>query len=86
MDAKRILCASSITAGIGLAGLCGGIATANAAPTPGNSPIATSKSAPAPAPSPSIKLDHHDRKQVLKQDKKELKHNPAQITPTSSHR
>lgn len=87
MDSKRILCASSIAAGIGLAGLFGsGIATANAAPAPGNSPIATSKGAPAPAPNPSIKLDHHDRKKVLKQDKKELKHNPAQITPTSSHR
>lgn len=86
MDARRMLCATSIATGIGLAGLFGtGIATANAAPAPGNSPVATAKGAPTPAPDPSIKLDHHDRKKVLKQDKKELKHHPAQVTPTSSH-
>lgn len=82
-----MLCASSIAAGVGLAGLVsGGIATANAAPAPGISPVATSKGAPVPAPGPSVKLDHHDRKKVVKQDKKQLKHHPAQITPTSGHR
>ncbi|OBI48064.1 hypothetical protein A5707_18295 [Mycobacterium kyorinense] len=87
MDAKRILCASAIATGVGVAGLFGsGIAMANAAPAPGISPVATSKGAPAPAPNPSIKLDHHDRKKVVKQDKKQLKHHPAQITPTSGQR
>lgn len=73
MDVKRMLCAGSIAAGVGLAGIVGA-ATANAAPTPSNNGSGT-----------SIKLDHHDRKEVLKQDKKELKHHPAQVTPTTGH-
>lgn len=86
MDLKRMLCATSIAAGFGMAGLLGaGIATANATPAPGNAPVPAANGTPAPAPSPSIGLDHHDRKKVLKQDKKELKHHPAQVTPTSSH-
>ncbi|MGH3636444.1 hypothetical protein [Mycobacterium sp.] len=87
MDVKRIICAGSIAAGVGLAGLLGtGIATANAAPAPGNTPFATSRGTPTPQPGTDIKLDHHDRKKVLKQDKKELKHHPAQVTPTSGRR
>ena len=86
MNLKRMLYTSSLAAGVGLAGLFGiGIATANAAPTPGNTPFAASKN-PTPQPGTDIKLDHHDRKEVLKQDKKELKHDPAQVTPTSGHR
>ncbi|OHU92345.1 hypothetical protein [Mycobacterium talmoniae] len=87
MNAKRVLCASSLAAGIGLTGLFGtGIALANAAPLPGNAPIAASKGAPAPQPGPSIKLDHHDRKKAVKQEKKELKHHPADVVATSGHR
>ncbi len=86
MSVKRMVYTSSVAAGIGLAGLLGtGIATANAAPTPGNTPFATSKGTPTPQAGTDIKLDHHDRKKVLKQDKKELKHHPAQVTPTSGH-
>lgn len=86
MNAKRALCAGSLAAGIGLTGLIGtGVAMANAAPLPGNSAIAAGKDTPSPQPGPSIKLDHHDRKQVAKQENKELKHHPAQVTPTSRH-
>jgi hypothetical protein len=86
VNLKRTLCASSIAASIGVAGLFGtGIATANAAPMPGNTPFATSKE-PTPEPGTDIKLDHHDRKKVAKKEKKELKHHPAQVTPTSGHR
>lgn len=85
MNLQRTLYACSIAVGVGVAGLFGtGIAAANAAPTPGNTPFATSKE-PTPQPGTDTKLDHHDRKKVLKQDKKELKHNPAQVTPTSKH-
>lgn len=77
MDVKRMLCAGSIAAGVGLAGIVGA-ATANAAPTPSNSGSGQQGGT-------SVKLDHHDRKEVLKQDKKELKHHPAQVTPTTGH-
>jgi hypothetical protein len=85
MNLRRALYVCSIAAGVGVAGLFGtGIATANAAPTPGNTPFATSKE-PTPQPGTDVKLDHHDRKKVAKQEKKELKHHPAQVTPTSKH-
>lgn len=85
MNVKRMCYTSSIAVGIGLAGLLGtGTATAHAAPTLGNTAFATSTN-PTPQPGTDIKLDHHDRKKVLKQEKKELKHHPAQVTPTSGH-
>ena len=72
MNLKRMLCASTLATSVGLAGLLGtGIATANAAPDP---------KPPAPA---TVKLDHHQRKEVLKQENKQLKH-PQQITPAAS--
>lgn len=72
MNLKRMLCASSLATGVGLAGLLGtGIATANAAPVP---------KPPAPA---TVKLDHHQRKEVLKQENKQLKHS-QQIAPAAS--
>ncbi|MEZ0365693.1 hypothetical protein ACAG26_18585 [Mycobacterium sp. pUA109] len=87
MNVKRVLCASSLAAGIGLTGLFGtGMAIANAAPLPGNAPIAASKGSPSPQPSPDIKLDHHDRKKAVKQEKKELKHHRAYVTPTAGRR
>lgn len=82
MNVKRMCYTSSVAVGIGLAGLLGtGVASADAAP--GHAPVATDKGAPVQPGTNDIKLDHHDRKQVLKQDKKELKHHPAQVTPTS---
>lgn len=82
MNVKRACYTSAAAVGIGLAGLLGtGLATANAAP--GNAPIATEKAAPVQPGSNDIKLDHHDRHKVLKQDKKELKHHKAEVTPTS---
>lgn len=74
MDVKRMLCAGSIAAGVGLAGIVGA-ATANAAPTPSNSGSGQA--------GPSIKLDHHDRKEAAKQEKKDLKHNRVAVTPTT---
>ncbi|HYB35323.1 MAG TPA: hypothetical protein VEF72_05785 [Mycobacterium sp.] len=83
MNAKRMLYTSSIAAGIGLAGLLGtGIATANAAPAPSNS----GSSAAGQQSGPTVKLDHHQRKEVGKQAEKQAK-GKQEVTPaTSSHR
>ena len=71
MNLKRMLCASSLATGVGLAGLLGtGIATAKAAPDP---------KPPTPA---TVKLDHQ-RKEVLKQENKQLKH-PQQISQAAA--
>jgi hypothetical protein len=78
MDLKRTLCASLIAAGIGVAGLLGtGIAAANAAPAP------ISTSAQQDAAGPTVKLDHHQRKDVGKQAKHEAK-GKQQVTPAST--
>jgi hypothetical protein len=77
MNLKRALCASSIAAGVGVAGLFGtAIATANAAP-------ATCSSSAQCAAGPSVKLDHHQRKEVGKQAKKEAK-GKQEVTPASA--
>jgi hypothetical protein len=78
MNLKRALCASSIAAGIGVAGLLGsGIAMANAAPAP------FSSSKQQDAAGPTVKLDHHQRKEVGKQAKKEAK-GKQEVTPASA--
>jgi hypothetical protein len=80
MNIKRTLCASSIAAGIGMAGLLGtGIAVANAAPAP--APL--SGSVQQGADGPTVKLDHHQRKEVGKQARKDAK-GKQQITPAST--
>lgn len=78
MNLKYMLCASSIAAGIGVAGLFGaGIATANAAPD------TCGASAQQCASGSTVKLDHHQRKEVGKQAKKESK-GKQEVTPASS--
>jgi hypothetical protein len=78
MNLKHALCASSIAAGIGLAGLLGtGIATANAAPA------TFSSSTQQGTAGPTVKLDHHQRKEVGKQAKKQAK-GKQEITPAST--
>jgi hypothetical protein len=78
MNIKRTLCASSIAAGIGVAGLLGtGIAVANAATAP------LSSSVQQGAAGPTVKLDHHQRKEVGKQARKEAK-GKQQVTPAST--
>jgi hypothetical protein len=78
MNIKRTLCASSIAAGIGVAGLLGtGIAVANAAPVP------ISSSVQQGADGPTVKLDHHQRKEVGKQARKDAK-GKQQVTPAST--
>jgi hypothetical protein len=80
MNIKQTLCASSIAAGIGLTGLLGtGIAVASAAPAP--APL--SSSAQQDAAGPTVKLDHHQRKEVGKQARKGAK-GKQQITPAST--
>jgi hypothetical protein len=76
MNLKRTLCASSIAAGVGFAGLFGtAIATANAAPS-------TCSSAQECGAGPTVKLDNHQRKEVGKQAKKDAK-GKQQVTPQS---
>lgn len=78
MNAKRVVCASAIAVGIGLSGLFGaGIAAANAAPVGYQS----ARTMPSQA-GPDIRLDHHDRKKALRQDKRELKHDRQHLSPT----
>lgn len=78
MNLTRTLCASLIAAGIGVAGLLGtGIATANAAPA------TFSSSAQQGAAGPSVKLDHHQRKEVGKQAKKQAR-GEQEVTPAST--
>jgi hypothetical protein len=78
MNVKRALCASSIAAGIGVAGLLGtGVAVANAAPA------VFSSSAQQGAAGPTVKLDHHQRKEVGKQAKKQAK-GKQEVTPAST--
>jgi hypothetical protein len=78
MNLTRTLCASTIAAGIGLAGLLGtGIATATAAPT------TFSSTTQQGAGGGTVKLDHHQRKEVGKQAKKQAK-GKQEITPASS--
>jgi hypothetical protein len=77
MNMKRTLCASSIAAGVGVAGLFGtGIAIANAAP-------ATCSSSAQCAAGSTVKLDHHQRKEVGKQAKKDAK-GKQEVTPAST--
>lgn len=83
MNAKRVVCASSIAAAIGLSGLFGaGMATANAAPAgyqTGQSVYSQS--------GPDIRLDHHDRKKALRREKHELKHHRQDLsTVGAGHR
>ncbi|MBS9532857.1 hypothetical protein KIH27_04555 [Mycobacterium sp. M1] len=81
MNAKRVMGASAIAVGVGLSGLFGaGIGAANAAPAefqPGMSVFSQS--------GPDIRLDHHDRKKALKQEKHDLKHNRQDLS-TVGHR
>lgn len=78
MNLKRTLCASAIAAGIGMAGLFGtGIAAANAAPAE------CSGSAQQCAAGPTVKLDHHQRKEVGKQAKKEAQ-GKQEVTPAAT--
>jgi hypothetical protein len=78
MNLTRALCASSIAAGIGIAGLFGTtIATANAAPA------TCGGSGQQCAASSTVKLDHHQRKEVGKQAKKEAK-GKQEVTPASA--
>jgi hypothetical protein len=78
MNIKRTLCASSIAAGIGVAGLLGtGIAVANAAPAP------LSSSVQQGVDGPTVKLDHHQRKEVGKQVRKNAK-GKQQVMPAST--
>lgn len=78
MNLKPALCASLIAAGLGAAGLLGtGIAAANATPAPFSSSVQQD------AAGPTVKLDHHQRKEVGKQAKKQAK-GKQQITPAST--
>jgi hypothetical protein len=78
MDLNRTPCASAIAAGIGVAGLFGtGIAAANAAPA------ACSGSAQQCEAGPTVKLSHHQRKEVGKQAKKEAK-GRQEVTPATT--
>lgn len=80
MNLKRALCASSIAAGIGVAGLLStGIATANA------DPATCSGSAQQCATGPTVKLDHHQRREVGKQAKKEAKGKQEVIPANTGH-
>ncbi|WP_067966661.1 hypothetical protein [Mycolicibacter icosiumassiliensis] len=76
MNAKRAVGASAIAVGIGLSGLFGaGVAAANAAPAmfqPGMSLYSQS--------GPDIRLDHHDRKKALRQEKRDLKHHRQDLS------
>jgi hypothetical protein len=81
MDLKRTLCASAIAAGIGVAGLFGtGIAAANAAPAE------CTGSAQQCGAGPTVKLDHHQRKEVGKQAKKDAKGKQEVTRATTGHR
>jgi hypothetical protein len=78
MNWKYTVCASSIAAGIGVAGLfSAGIATANVAPG------TCSASVQQCAFGPTVKLDHHQRKEISKQAKKAAKGKQV-VTPASS--
>jgi hypothetical protein len=78
MNLKCTLCASSIAAGIAVAGLFGtGIAMANAVPG------TCGASAQQCASGSTVKLDHHQRKEVGKQAKKDAK-GKQEVTPASS--
>lgn len=74
MKLTRILCASSVATGIGLAGLLGaGLATANAAPAPGG---AAGHAGPGVQQvGDKIKPTHHQKKEIGKQAEKQAKHN-----------
>lgn len=83
MNAQRMMGAAAIAVGIGLSGLFGaGVAAANAAPAafhPGVSGYSQS--------GPDIRLDHHDRKKALRQEKHELKHHRQDLsTVGAGHR
>ncbi len=72
MTVKRMLCASSIAAGVGLAGLLGA-ATAYADP------------APQPPQIPSnVKLNHHERK-LLRQGEQVLPQLQGQLPAGAAH-
>jgi hypothetical protein len=78
MNLKSVLSAFLIAAGLGVAGLLGtGIAAANAAPA------AFSSSVHQDAAGPTVKLDHHQRKEIGKQARKQAK-GKQQITPAST--
>jgi hypothetical protein len=77
MNVKHMLRVSLIAAGISVAGLFGtGIATANAAP-------ATCSTAQQCAAGPTVKLNHHQRKEVGKQAEKQAK-GKQEVTPAST--
>lgn len=77
MNLKRTLCASLIVAGIGGVGLFGNaIAPADAAP-------ATCASSAQCVTGSTAKLDHHQRKEVGKQAKKETQ-GKQEATPASA--
>jgi Flp pilus assembly protein CpaB len=77
MNIKRMVYTTAIAAAVGLAGvLSTGIATANAAPVVSTGTHATTLTAQQHGP--TVKLTHHQRKELLKQDKKELK-KPQQV-------
>ena len=74
MKVKRMLCASALAAGVGLAGLLGtGIATANAAPAP-TTPTVKQLS------SDKIKPTHHQKKEIGKQAEKQAKHSGLTVS------
>ena len=74
MKLTRILCASSVAAGIGLAGLLGtGIAMANAAPAPATPTVKQ-------VSSDKIKPTHHQKKEIGKQAEKQAKHSGLTVS------
>jgi hypothetical protein len=80
MNLKRILRMSSIASGVGVAGVFGAtIAAANAAPTPCTAQTCAPRSQAA---GPTVKLDHHERKEVAKQAKGKQAVTPASTTHT----
>jgi Flp pilus assembly protein CpaB len=73
MNLQRMLCASSLAAGMGLAGLLGtAIATANAAPAPASNSQQTTS--PVKLASSKIKPTHHQKKEIGKEASKQAKH------------
>ncbi|KAA8960252.1 hypothetical protein [Mycobacterium sp.] len=71
MNIKRMVYTTAVAAAVGLAGvLSTGVATANAAPVVSTGTPATTLTAQR---GPTVKLTHHQRKELLKHDKKELK-------------
>jgi Flp pilus assembly protein CpaB len=83
MNLKRMLRMSSIASGIGVAGIFGAtIATANAAPTPCGAQTCPPGSQSA---GPTVKLGHHQRKEVAKQAEKQAKGKQEVAPASTSH-